>query len=379
MNRNGLANLRTVETWERRDGAAMPFGATWVEGEQAWNFALYSRNATAVTLLLYAADDPVTPVLERQFDPYSNKTGRVWHCWIPASHAPGAAHYAYRVDGHGAAFDPQKVLLDPLAPSVFFPPGYDRDACARPGPTDGRAPLGVLPTGYERFDWGTDPRPRHTHTAVVYEMHVRGFTARENSGVAAPRRGTYAGVIDKIPYLKELGVTVVELMPIHQFDPQEHNYWGYMTLHFLSPHQRYASTPDAEREFREMVRSLHHADIEVAIDVVYNHTSEGDSSGPTYCCRGIDDASYYLHDAASGAYANDTGCGNTLRCADAAVRALILISLRYWAVDMRVDGFRFDLASIFTRRADGSAAAVKACEDSFRSCAKSCTLAPPAP
>jgi glycogen operon protein len=351
----GLGNLQTVEDWERRDGSPSPFGATWVAAESAWNFALFSRFASAVTLLLYRKDDPVTPVLVRPLDPTTNKTGPVWHCWIPSSLAPAAELYAYRVDGapHGR-FDPDKILLDPYSPAAFFPPDHSRSACSAPGPTDGRAPLGVLPTGEAPFDWGLDRRPRHTHDTVVYELHVKGFTARESSGVSAARRGTFAGVVEKIPHLKELGVTAVELLPIHQYDPQEGNYWGYMTLHFFSPHRQYSSTPDAAREFREMVRALHDADIEVLLDVVYNHTSEGEERGPTYSFRGIDDASYYLPGRGSSAYADDTGCGNTMRCGNPAARALVLLSLRFWATAMRIDGFRFDLASIFTRRNDGT-------------------------
>lgn len=350
-----LANLRSVENWERRYGSPSPLGPTWVPAESAWNFSLYSRYATSVTLLLYGRDDPLTPVLVHELDPLVNKTGRVWHCWLPASMASGAEHYAYRVDGpDGHRFDPLKILLDPCAPSVHFPDGYSRSACAIPGATDGRAPLGVLPRGADDFDWGDDLRPRHTHDAVVYELHVKGFTARPNSGVSESRRGTFAGIVEKIPYLLALGVTIVELLPIHQFDPQEDNYWGYMTLSFLSPHRAYSSQPDATAEFREMVRALHAAGIEVWLDVVYNHTSEGDESGPTYGFRGIDDSSYYLRSGDAGEYVNDTGCGNTLRCGSPAVRALVLLSLRRWAIGMHVDGFRFDLASIFTRRHDGS-------------------------
>ncbi len=350
--------LRTVERWEIADGAPSPLGVTWIEAHQAYNFALYSRHATGVTLLLYAAPDPATPVYAYRFNRFANKTGRVWHCWVPAAAAPNATWYAYRVDGPyepaaGHRFDPQKILLDPHAPAVFFPPGYSRAAAARPGANDGGAPLGVLPARRAPFDWGDDPRPRHTHDTIVYELHVKGFTARPNSGVSPATRGTFAGLIEKIPYLQELGVTVVELLPIYQYDPQERNYWGYMTLHFFSPHRGYACG-DPIDEFRELVNALHAAGIEVVLDVVYNHTSEGNETGPTYCYRGIDNSSYYLLDPASGVYANDSGCGNVLRCANPAVRAMVMSSLRLWTEDMHVDGFRFDLASIFTRNSDGS-------------------------
>ncbi len=357
---NPNENLRTVQNWERVEGAPSPLGATWNAPHQAWNFALYSRHATGVTLLLYTDRDHARPVHQYRFSPLPNKTGRIWHCWVPASAAPEAKYYAYRVEGPdnpaaGFRFDASKVLFDPYAPELFFPPGYSRAAAARPGPNDGLAPLGVLPGRRARYNWEGDQRPRHTHDAVIYELHVRGFTARANSGVRPDRRGTFAGLAEKIPYLKELGVTVVELMPIHQYDPQEGNYWGYMTMHFMSPHQGYASDPArAIDEFRDLVKAFHGAGIEVVLDVVYNHTSEGNWDGPTYSYRGIDNGSYYLLQADRRQYINDTGCGNTLRCANAAVRALILRSLQFWSEDMHVDGFRFDLASIFTRNTDGS-------------------------
>jgi isoamylase len=350
--------LRSIEAWEEADGSPSPLGATWIAARKAYNFALYSRHATDVTLLLYSADDPVHAVYERRLEPWANKTGRVWHCWVPAAVAPDAAFYGYRVDGPrdavaGHRFDATKVLLDPHAPAVFFPPAYARAATLQPGPDDGRAPLGVLPSARPPFDWGDDPRPRHTHDTIIYELHVKGFTARPTSGVTPAARGTFAGLVEKIPYLKELGVTVVELLPVHQYDPDEGNYWGYMTLHFFSPHTAYA-LGDAVDEFREMVKAFHAAGIEVVLDVVYNHTSEGNASGPVYSYRGIDNSSYYLLDPVSGAYANDSGCGNVLRCGHPAVREMIVGSLRFWALDMHVDGFRFDLASILTRNSDGS-------------------------
>jgi len=351
-------NLLSIDAWEKRDGAPSPLGVTLVEEYQAYNFALYSRDACEVTLLLYNNHDFVNPIDQYRFDYLVNKTGRVWHCWVPLAQAPDAKYYAYQIDGGcspnlGQQFDAQKILLDPFAREVFFPPDYDRDACTRPGSTAGRAPLGVLPVAPAPFDWGNGARPRHTHDAIVYELHVKGFTARSNSGVAPDQRGTFGGLIEKIPYLKELGVTVVELMPIQQFDPQEGNYWGYMTLNFFAPHQAYACG-NAHDEFRAMMKAFHDAGLEVWLDVVYNHTCEGDHTGPTYSYRGIDNASYYLLSPDRQRYLNDTGCGNTLRCANAAVRLLVLNSLQYYADEMRVDGFRFDLASIFTRSADGA-------------------------
>ncbi len=351
-------NLRSIDAWEKRYGAPSPLGATLIEAYRAYNFALYSRDATDVTLLLYNDHDFVNPIHQVRFDYRVNKTGRVWHCWAPRAQVPGAKYYAYRVDGPrapeaGLRFDPDKVLLDPYAQAVFFPPDYSRGACTQPGSTAGRAPLGVLPVSSAPFDWGTDRLPRHTHDAIVYELHVKGFTARANSGVAPNHRGTFAGVIEKIPYLKELGVTVVELLPVQQFDPQEGNYWGYMTLNFFAPHHAYASG-DPLAEFRAMVKAFHNAGIEVWLDVVFNHTSEGDQNGPLYSYRGIDNTSYYLLTPDLQYYLNDTGCGNTLRCANVATRSLVLNSLEYWIDEMNVDGFRFDLASIFSRNPDGS-------------------------
>jgi isoamylase len=354
-----LGLLRSIEPWERDEGVPAPLGATWVDSAGAYNFALFSRHATGVTLLLYRRSDPTHPVFTYRFDPLKNKTSRIWHCWIPHELAPQAELYAYRVEGPddpraGDRFDPQKILLDPHAKQVFFPPGYDRDAAARPGPNDGAAALGFLPKAEPDDEPDLSPRPRHTHDAIVYELHVKGFTARANSGVAPERRGTFAGLVDKIPYLRELGVTVVELLPVHQFDPQERNYWGYMTLNFFAPHQGYAATSDPSREFRDMVAAFHKAGIEVWLDVVYNHTSEGDENGTTQSFRGICNQSYYLLQADRRKYLNDTGCGNTLRAHHPAVRALVLTSLRHWAQRMRVDGFRFDLASILARQGDGS-------------------------
>ena len=246
----------------------------------------------------------------------------------------------------------EKILFDPYAEELFFPPNFSREAAKYSGPNDGRAVLGVLPGEEPEFDWGPQLPPRHRHDTIVYELHVKGFTARANSGVANEKRGTFLGLIEKIPYLKELGVTVVELLPVHQFDPQEGNYWGYMTLSFLAPHQGYA-VRDAVAEFRQMVRAFHEAGMEVWLDVVYNHTAEGDETGPMYSYRGIDNSSYYLL-GSEGRYQDYSGCGNTTRCAHPGMRALVLRSLQHWSERMGVDGFRFDLASVFTRDEDGS-------------------------
>jgi isoamylase len=357
-----LRSAASFDEWDRKEGTPGPMGVTWVASLHAWNFALYSRRATGVTLLLYTAEDPVHPIYEERLNARINKSGRIWHCWVPAAHAGGAALYAYRVDGRcdppaGYCFDSAKILLDPFAPAVFFPPDYDRIAAGLPGPNDGRAPLGVLPWSQPPAVTDVDRPPRPSHDLIVYELHVKGFTARPNSGVGVQNRGTFAGLTEKIPYLKRLGITAVELMPVQQYDPQEGSFWGYMTLNFFSPHQAYAASDSSEgaaEEFRAMVEAFHDNGIEVWLDVVYNHTSEGDRHGPTYSYRGIDNQSYYLLTGDRGRYRNDTGCGNTLRCDHPVVRSLILESLLFWINRMKVDGFRFDLASVFTRKSDGS-------------------------
>jgi glycogen operon protein len=354
-------SVGSFDEWDRKEGTPGPMGVTWVPSLNAWNFALYSRRATGVTLLLYSKADPVHAILECRLDPHVNKSGRIWHCWVTADRAPGAVYYAYRVDGRhepakGFRFDNQKILLDPFAPAVFFPPEYDRIAAGIPGANDGRAPLGVLPIIADHYNGSPDRPMRPSHDLIVYELHVKGFTARANSSVNPAHRGTFAGLIEKIPYLKELGITAVELMPVQQCDPQEGSYWGYMTLNFFSPHQGYASDPNAEgaaAEFRQLVQALHSNGIEVWLDVVYNHTSEAGDDGPTYSYRGIDNQSYYLLSPDRAKYRNETGCGNTMRCEHPVVRSLIIESLRFWIHRMNVDGFRFDLASVFTRRSDG--------------------------
>ncbi|MDQ3707085.1 MAG: isoamylase [Chloroflexota bacterium] len=348
--------------WDAIAGSPGPLGVTWIEEESAFNFALYSRYASTVTLLLFSSQDFATPVFQLNLDPLKNKSGPTWHCRIPLAATNNATYYGYMVNGPsapdpGERFDREKVLLDPYAMGVLFPPNFSRTAASRPGSNAGRAPLGVLRADAAPFEWGDDRRPHHTSDLIIYEMHVKGFTARDNSGVSAEKRGTFAGVVEKIPYLQELGVTAVELMPIHQYDPLEGNYWGYMTLNFFSPHQSYSvnSEPaEAFNEFRDMVKALHSAGIEVILDVVYNHTTELDESGPNYSYRGIANSAYYLLEKDMRTYRDDAGTGNVLRCAHPYVRKLVVDSLRFWVKEMHVDGFRFDLASIFTRGSDGS-------------------------
>jgi isoamylase len=350
-----------MNKWSAREGSPSPLGVTWIEAEQAFNFALYSRHATSVTLLLYSPVDFVRPLYTHQFDPLTNKSGRVWHCRLKASSISACRYYAYIVGGPnepgtGHRFDDQKILLDPYARSVFRPEHFSREAARMPGSNQGRAPLGVIAANHA-FDWSGDRRPVHTSDTVIYELHVKGFTMRSNSGVSPGKRGTFAGLVEKIPYLQELGITAIELLPIFQQDTQEGSYWGYMPLNFFSPHHEYAVAESSEgvlNEFRSMVKSMHQAGIEVILDVVYTHTAEGDETGPTYSYRGIDNDTYYLLQPDRIHYRNDSGTGNTLNCANSYVRKMVVDSLCFWAEEARVDGFRFDLASLFTRNEDGS-------------------------
>lgn len=353
-----------MNPWHTTEGDVNPLGVTWIESEQAYNFSIYAKHATGMQLLLFAQDQYQQPVQQLMFDPVSNRSGRIWHLRVPLNAINNARYYAYRAFGpmqpeQGDRFDSQKLLLDPYARGVLFPPNYSRLACSIPGDTLGKAPLGALPVPQvQPYDWTGDVTPtRHQHDLIVYEMHVKGFTQSATAGIATELRGTYAGVIAKIPYLKDLGITAVELLPVHQYDPQEGNYWGYMTLNFFSPHHAYSQHPEVCQqmdEFRDMVKALHQADIEVILDVVYNHSSESDQNGPTYSFRGLDNSTYYLLADDQRFYNNDSGTGNVLHTANRYVRRLVVDSLRFWVKEMHVDGFRFDLASIFTRNSDGS-------------------------
>jgi isoamylase len=349
-------------TWEQSEGCPLPLGVTWIEEEQAFNFAVQAEHAESVTLLLYAPGDLVNPKLACSFDFLRNKSGRIWHCRIPIDKIPDCRYYGYSVSGenppHVHSFDPQKVLLDPYARAVFFPPGFDRELAMREGSNAGQAPLGVLTPHRLQFDWARQPWPHHESDAVIYELHVKGFTKNANSGVTSSCAGTYAGLVEKIPYLKDLGITIVELMPIFQRDPQEGDYWGYMPLNFFSPHAQYASSGEHDEqhlEFKNMVKAFHEAGIGLVLDVVYNHTCEGDHRGPIYSYKGFDSSSYYMMSSDPvEPYANYSGTGNTLNFGKGHVRKMVMDSLRYWKREMHIDGFRFDLASVFSRNTDGS-------------------------
>ncbi len=341
-----------------------------------WEFAVASDRASAVTLELYAEGDFVRPVHRQalaaeRVELVPGGEATVWRCRVDAATVDRARWYAYRVEGPVEAagatveaweaaaapsrFDPAKPLLDPYAREIVFPPGFSRAAARVPGEeTAGRAPLGVLPGRETPRRREPPPRPgRAAEELVVYELHVDAFTRRDPE-VPAGHRGGFLGLIDKIPYLLDLGVTAVELMPAFQWDPQEANYWGYMPMGFLAADRRYARGGDPAAELAAAVAELHRAGIEVWLDVVYNHTAEGDETGPTYSFRGLDDAGYYLHDSADPRrYRNDSGTGNVFACARPASRRLVLDSLRYWSEEIGVAGFRFDLATLLARDAAG--------------------------
>jgi len=315
-------------------------------------------------LLLYDHVDDARPARVIELDPHDHKTNDYWHVFVPGLEA--CQIYAYRAHGpyrphEGLLFDGDKVLLDPYGRAVAVPSRYDRQAACRSGRNDAHACKSVV-VDARAYDWeGDEPLRRPFSQTVIYEMHVRGFTRHPSSGLDPETRGTYAGIVKKIPYLLDLGVTAVELMPVFQFDPQDapkgkRNYWGYAPMSFFAPHRGYSSVPTAMgavNEFRDMVKALHRAGIEVIIDVVYNHTAEGGHGGPTFGLRGFDNPGYYLLEEGGKRYANYSGTGNVLNANRALVRRLIRDSLHYWVEVMHVDGFRFDLASILGRDVDG--------------------------
>jgi glycogen operon protein len=324
------------------------------------NFCVYSRHATAVELVLFQHSDDVRDARSLHLDPVTNRTYHYWHVFVPGVSA--GQIYGYRVDGphdpeNGLRFDRSKVVLDPYGRAVVVPRTYGRIAATKPGDNGATAMKNVV-VDASTYDWEGDAPLQHPSArTIIYELHVRGFTRHPNSGVADRNRGTFAGLIQKIPYLRQLGITAVELLPVFQFDAQASplgtvNYWGYQPVSFFAPHQAYSSRQDLMGpvdEFRDMVKALHRAGIEVILDVVFNHTAEGDHTGPTLCFRGVDNPTYYLLDVDASRYADYTGCGNTLNASHSVVRRMILDSLRYWVQQMHVDGFRFDLASVLAR------------------------------
>ncbi len=352
------------DAWEDAlpPGKSFPIGATILPG--GVNFSVYSRSATGIDLLFFDSVDDAVPARTIRLHPQRNRTFSYWHVFVPGVRA--GQIYGYRAYGpyepqQGLRFDPEKVLLDPYGRGVAVPKAYSRKAASLPGDNAAQAMKSVV-IDADDYDWeGDEPLRRPFNQTIIYEMHVRGFTRHPSSGVTPARRGTYAGLIEKIPYLQQLGVTAVELLPIFQFDPQDApaglvNYWGYSPVSFFAPHVHYSVSGDplgAINEFRDMVKALHRAGIEVILDVVYNHTAENDEAGPTFCFRGLENETYYILEKDRARYANYSGVGNTLNANNAMVRRLILDSLHYWVEKMHVDGFRFDLASILSRDENG--------------------------
>jgi isoamylase len=370
------------EISERADvrvGSPLPLGTQ--ERGGGVNFAIFSRDAIRVRLELFDHPEDDTAARMIDLDTARNRTGDVWHVWIEGIR-PGQL-YAYRVDGpyqpkDGHRFNFTKLLLDPHAtaisrlPTWEFGParGYD------PSVPDGDSVCskvdnaGAMPKcifTQEHFHWHEDRPPRHPWSkTVIYETHVRGFTIHPSSGVEHP--GTYRGLMEKIPYFKRLGVTAVELMPVQEFNEHQvtginpqtgqplGNYWGYDPVAFFAPKASYSSSGGVGQqklEFKEMVQAFHGAAIEVILDVVFNHTAEGNEQGPTLCFRGIDNTIFYMLADDKRSYKDYTGTGNTINANHPVVRDHILAALRYWMVEMHVDGFRFDLASVLGRDGTG--------------------------
>jgi isoamylase len=343
-------------------GTSAPLGASVRVG--GVNFSIYSRSASRIDLLLFDHQDAAHPTRIIPLDPDHHRTYHYWHVFVPEI-GPGQI-YGFRAHGpfapeRGLRFDPEKLLLDPYGFAVVVPERYSRAAAQQPGENTAVAMKSVV-ADPERYDWeGDRPLQRPYSETVIYELHVRGFTKHPSSVVSPNKAGTYAGLIEKIPYLKDLGVTAVELLPVFQFDPQDApgglpNYWGYAPVSLFAPHTAYSSRPGALAaldEFRDMVKAFHRAGLEVILDVVFNHTAEDAADGPTFCFRGLENGVYYTLEADKSRYANYTGTGNTLNANDAVVRRLIRDSLRHWVTHMHVDGFRFDLASILSRDESG--------------------------
>jgi len=339
----------------RRFAHPLPYGAILHDG--GVQFAVFSRSGTAMRVLLYEGTSDREPTEVIDFDPELNRWGDIWSIFVPGV-GPGQL-YHYQADGphepeKGYRFDPQARLIDPYAKALAGRFLAADDGIVRP-------PKCVVID--DEFDWQDDPHLRHhLSETVIYEMHVRGFTRAKSSGVEHP--GTYLGLIEKIPYLQSLGVTAVELMPVHEFPIHDclgqklerPNYWGYDPLAFFAPHRGYAagSEPGSQvREFKEMVRALHQAGIEVILDVVFNHTAEGNETGPTFGFKGLENRVYYMLEGDGSRYRNFSGCGNTVNGNHPIVRELIFHCLRHWVHNYHIDGFRFDLASILSRDRKG--------------------------
>ena len=357
-----------MNSYKTSPGTPLPLGAAIMA--DGVNFAIFSRHAEKISLLIFKPGEAGKET-EIILDPVLNRTGDIWH--IKIHNLPTDRRYGYRAagphdpTGSGHCFSPTQILLDPYAKALTGGHQWGVPYTRRnPESPESNFKRRCAIIGNE-FDWeGDRPLNIPLKDSVIYELHIRGFTKHESSGVTHP--GTYAGIVEKIPYLKELGITAVELLPVFEFNEMESifndpetgrplkNFWGYNPLAFFAPKASFAvngTNGNQVREFKEMVKALHRAGIEVILDVVYNHTAEGGANGPTYSFRGLANTIYYLLDKKSRDYLNYSGCGNTFNCNHPLVRHLIMDSLRYWVIEMHVDGFRFDLASILGRSPTG--------------------------
>ncbi|HEY4025447.1 MAG TPA: glycogen debranching protein GlgX [Candidatus Dormibacteraeota bacterium] len=349
-------------------GRPHPLGAT--PDAEGVNFSLFAGAATEVTLLLFSGADDRVPIQTVRLDPETNRTFQFWHVYVRG--ATARLHYAYRVggpwdpSGSGHRYNPEKVLIDPYGRGVTHPVWNRARACDPDDNLECSMRTAVIDLG--GYDWeGDRPLNRPMNETIIYEVHVGGFTRSLSSAARSP--GTFAGIVEKIPYLQRLGITAVELLPVFCFDPTEgervgpdgrvlSNYWGYSTVGFFSPHPAYCQSPHEAShitEFRDMVKALHRAGIEVILDVVFNHTSEGNQDGPVMSFKGLANYVYYhLSPEDRQFYMNYSGCGNTVNCNHPIVEKFVRECLEFWTREMHVDGFRFDEASILSRGPDGA-------------------------
>ncbi|MDR2796322.1 MAG: glycogen debranching protein GlgX [Spirochaetaceae bacterium] len=361
------------------EGKPLPLGATLTKN--GVNFSVFSRNALSITLVLFESEAPHAARQEIKLDRRKNRTGDVWHCFIPGIGAGSC--YLYRTDGpfqpeRGLRFNPHRALIDPYAKALSGIGGWDFAGAIAYDPGSPQKDLSLNTNDNidssprcvvidNSFDWqGDRPLNYPLRSSVIYETHIRGATIHPSSGVEHP--GTYLGLTEKIPYFKELGITSIELLPIHEFYDNElsmvnprtgemlKNYWGYSTVAFFAPKASYAVNQNSGaqvNEFKTMVRELHKAGIEVILDVVFNHTAEGNEMGPTFSFRGLDNQIYYILNENKRYYQNYSGCGNTVNCNNPVMRSMIIDCLNYWVIEMHIDGFRFDLGSILGRDQKG--------------------------
>lgn len=357
-----------MKPYSTTDGHRYPTGAT--AGDDGTNFCIFSRHATAVQLCLYERPDSSSPFQIIDLDPIINRTFFFWHIFLEEMTGHEKVSYTWKVNGPdnndpGHRFDPSIELLDPWAKAVttvFWERKYNRD-----NSNHGSASMRAMVLPKAHYDWeGDTPLHQPAEQEIIYELHVGGFTRHPSAQVSHP--GTFSGIIEKIPYLQELGITTVELLPVMAFDELDLpdsarelgllNYWGYATHSFFSPHPGYCISPlsgSHRNEFRDMVKALHQAGISVILDVVFNHTAEGGRDGPTINFKGLmNNGFYHLEQDDLKEYKNYSGCGNTVNCNHPLVARFILESLEYWVKEFHVDGFRFDLASILARGEDGA-------------------------